>query len=110
MKVHELFAVGKDIEKIASEQGFTIFTKKVTISSKRKDVTLLTKDETVDGTPIVLHYEINPETSAWVFRASRSDQDDFVDFHDGEDFSSLIHHLKRKKKLTSSQIADYLTA
>jgi hypothetical protein len=111
MKVAELLYEDEetiDIKSIADEHGFSISSEKLFLAGKKREVTVLSGEQTIDGVDISMRYLINPETSAWSFQACPAGQDNFIEMHTGEDTSTLVKHLKKKKKLTPHQVAEYM--
>jgi hypothetical protein len=100
----------KDVGSVAKEEGFKKGTDMMFAFGKTRKVTTLTKDETLDGLKLTLQYVINPETGSWSFRACLKGQteEDMVEFATGEDPSSLIAHLEKKKKITATAAVEYL--
>ena len=101
---------GEDVGSVAEEEGFEKGTKEAYMAGKTRKVTTLTKNEELGGLDITLQYIINPQTGAWSLRACLAGQseEDMVEFHTGEDPSSLIKSLKKKKKITPHQAVEYL--
>jgi hypothetical protein len=112
MKLNELLREDEedhvDPAVIADEQGFAKSHEKINVSGKRKTVTTLTKIDTVGGIEVEMEYIINPETGAWVFKAGIPGHAK-VEFKTGEDSSSLVRHLKKKKKITAHQAVENLS-
>lgn len=100
----------EDVGSVAEQEGFQKSSDNIFAFGKTRKVTTLTRDEMLGGLDLTLQYVINPETGAWSFRACLAGQsaEDMVEFSTGEDPTSLIKHLKRKKKITAHQAAEYL--
>lgn len=100
----------EDVGSVAEQEGFQKSSDNIFAFGKTRKVTTLTRDEMLGGLDLTLQYIINPETGAWSFRACLAGQsaEDMVEFSTGEDPTSLIKHLKRKKKITAHQAAEYL--
>lgn len=100
----------KGVGEVAEEQGFEKSQKDMFAFGKTRKVTLLTKNEDCGGLELTLQYVINPATGAWSFRACLAGQseEDMVEFTTGEDPSSLVKHLEKKKKITAHQAVENL--
>jgi hypothetical protein len=100
----------EDVGSVSQAEGFKKSKKDMFAFGSTRPVTLLTKDEKIGGMDITLQYVINPKTGAWSLRACLQGQkpEDMVEFETGEDPSSLIKNLKKKKKITPHQLVDNL--
>jgi hypothetical protein len=100
----------EDVGSVADAEGFEKSKDERYLDGKSRPVTLLTKDEELDGIDVTLQYVINPKTGSWSFRACVAGQseEDMVEFDTGEDPSSLMKHLKKKKKISAHQAVEYL--
>lgn len=101
---------GEDVGSVADEEGFKKSKKEMYAFGKTRPVTLLTKNESLGGLKLTLQYVINPQTGAWSLRACLAGQgeSDMVEFTTGEDPSSLINSLRKKKKITPHQAVEFL--
>ncbi len=101
---------GEDVGSVSKAEGFVKSKKDMFAFGATRPVTLLTKNERVGGMEITFQYVINPKTGAWSLRACLKGQsdEDMVEFSTGEDPSSLIKSLKKKKKVTPHQLVDNL--
>src|SRR5271168_726273 len=101
---------GEDVGSVSKAQGFAKSKKEMFAFGSTRPVTLLTKNEKIGGMDITLQYVINPKTGAWSLRACLQGQsaEDMVEFETGEDPTSLIKNLKKKKKITPHQLVDNL--
>lgn len=112
MKLNELLREdeesGDDVGSVADEQGFAKSREKITVSGKRKIITTLTKMDTIGGIEVEFEYVVNPDTGSWLFKAGIPGKAK-VEFKTGEDSSSLIKHLKKKKKITAHQAVENLS-
>jgi len=100
----------EDVGSVSQAEGFKKSKKEMFAFGATRPVTLLTKDEKIGGMDITLQYVINPKTGAWSLRAALQGQsaEDMVEFETGEDPTSLIKNLKKKKKITPHQLVDNL--
>ena len=100
----------EDVGSVSKQQGFKKSQRDLYAFGKTRHVTLLTKDEELGGLTLTLQYVINPATGAWLLQAclAGQSQEDMVEFDSGEDPSSLIKSLKKKKKITAHQAVEYL--
>lgn len=114
MKVAELFEdeelakEEKSVEDHALEQDFEKKSKRMEFSGSRIMVDVYSKVETYGGVNVALQYLVNRKTDAWTFSIAQEDGEDFTEIKTGEDSTSMIKHLKKKKKVTPHQIAEYL--
>lgn len=101
---------GEDVGSVADEEGFKKSKKEMYAFGKTRPVTLLTKNESLGGLKLTLQYVINPQTGAWSLRACLAGQgeSDMVEFTTGEDPTSLINSLRKKKKITPHQAVEFL--
>ena len=100
----------EDVGSVSQAQGFKKSSKEMYAFGKTRKVTLLTKNEDLGGLKLTLQYVINPETGAWSLRACLAGQSeaDMVEFDTGEDPTSLVKSLKKKRKITPHQAVEYL--
>jgi len=100
----------EDVGSVSKAEGFVKSKKEMFAFGATRPVTLLTKNEKIGGMDITLQYVINPKTGAWSLRAALQGQsaEDMVEFETGEDPTSLIKNLKKKKKITPHQLVDNL--
>lgn len=101
---------GEDIGEVADKQGYQKAKTEMFFSGKERQVTTLTKDEELGGLKLHTMYVINPKTGAWVYKAGLVGEDDdrMNEFRTGEDPSSLLKHLKKKRKISPHQAVEYL--
>jgi len=101
---------GEDVGSVADLQGFEKSKKEMYAFGATRPVTLLTKQEREGGMDVTFQYVINPKTGGWKLQAKLANQNDsdYVEFTTGEDPSSLIKSLKKKKKVTPHQLVDNL--
>jgi len=100
----------EDIGEVADKQGYQKAKTEMFFAGKERQVTTLTKDEELGGLKLHTMYIINPKTGAWVYKAGLVGEDDehMAEFRTGEDPSSLLKHLKKKKKISPHQAVEYL--
>jgi len=101
---------GEDVGSVSKAEGFVKSKTEMFADGATRPVTLLTKNERVGGMEITFQYVINPKTGSWRLRACLKGQsnEDMVEFSTGEDPTSLIKSLKKKKKVTPHQLVDNL--
>jgi hypothetical protein len=78
-------------------------------NGKRYKVVEYSKELTIEPYNIVLKYKVNPETESWNYVVINADNGKAVDMTSGEDTSSLIKSIKKKKKILPSWIEKYLS-
>lgn len=111
MKIKELFEEAKKEEslhsiiKSAEFSTDSSFEKK---NGKRYKVIEYSKEINIEPYNIVLKYTVNPETESWNYVVINADNGKTVDMSSGEDESSLIKSIKKKKKILPSWIEKYL--
>lgn len=100
----------EDVGTVAEREGYQKSKKDMYAFGKTRPVTILTKNETLGGLKLTIQYVINPSTGAWVLQAclAGQSQEDMVEFGTGEDPSSLVKSLKKKRKITAHQAVQYL--
>lgn len=100
----------EDIGEVADSQGYQKAQTELKFEGKMRTVTTLTKDEELGGLKLHTMYIINPKTGSWVYKAGLVGEDDnrMAEFRTGEDPSSLLKHLKKKKKISPHQAVEYL--
>lgn len=100
----------EDVGSVAEAEGYVKSKKEMFAFGKTRPVTLLTKNESLGGLDLTYQYVINPKTGAWKLMACLEGQsdEDMVEFDAGEDPSSLIANLKKKRKITPHQAVDRL--
>lgn len=103
-------AASQDVGTVVAEEGYEKESKEMFAFGKTRKVTVLTKTEPLGGLEVTYQYLINPKTGAWTMRACLAGQteEDMVEFHQGEDPTSLVTHLKKKDKLTPEQAVNNL--
>jgi hypothetical protein len=105
MKVKELF--DDTLKSVADNEDYEITNSSKLISGKRYPVILFTKIDTFFSEELEIQYLVNPGTGAWSFSAGFPSEKERIEFHTGEDDTSLIKHMKKKKKLTANQVDEY---
>lgn len=100
----------QDVGSVSQTQGFKKSSSEMYAFGKTRKVTLLTKNDNLGGIKLTLQYVINPETGAWSFKACLAGQTeaDMVEFDSGEDPSSLVKSLQKKRKITPHQAVEFL--
>lgn len=95
---------------VAKEEGFEKSSTSLYVFGKTRTVTVLTKNQTLDGLELTLQYVINPATGAWLLNAclAGQSQEDMVEFAKGEDPTSLVKSLRKKTKITAHQAVQFL--
>lgn len=107
MLLRELYEEDENPGDVAEAEGFEKSTDRTLVSGSYKRITYLTKEEKLGGLNVELQYVINPETGSWIFKAGLAENKSRTEFASGEDVSSLIKHLKKKKKISTQQAVDY---
>jgi hypothetical protein len=100
----------EDVGTVVDREGYEKSKRDMYAFGKTRPVTILTKNETLGGLKLTIQYVINPSTGAWVLQAclAGQSQEDMVEFGTGEDSSSLVKSLKKKRKITAHQAVQYL--
>lgn len=95
-----------DIGSVSVRQGYEKEKTEMHMFGATRPVTILSKTEEIDDKSIETQYIINPKTGAWVYKVGLSTED-MIEIKNGEDPSSLLHHLKRKTKISAHQVSEY---
>ena len=95
-----------DIGSVSVRQGYDKEKTEMFMFGATRPVTILSKTEDIDNKSIETQYIINPKTGAWVYKVGLS-KEDMIEIKNGEDPSSLLHHLKRKTKISPHQVSEY---
>lgn len=100
----------EDVGTVVADQGFEKDSREMFAFGKTRKVTVLTKTEPLGGLEITYQYLINPKTGSWTLRACLKGQsdEDMVEFHKGEDPTSLIDSLKKSERITPEQAVNNL--
>ena len=100
----------ENVGDVANELEYVKTKKRMYAFGQQRDVTILTKNEIQAGYKLTLQYIINPKTGGWSLRACYAGQSesDMAEVATGEDPTSLIKSLRKKRKITPSAIEEYL--
>ena len=100
----------EDVGSVVASQGFEKESKEMFAFGETRQVTVLTKTEQLGGLEVTYQYVINPKTGSWTLSACLAGQsaEDMIEFHKGEDSTSLIASLKQPEKITAQQAVDNL--
>lgn len=108
MKITELLQEqSEDVVDVAEKHGFSERREKIKIGDSTVKVMVLVGNLQMGDTSLFGKYVINPETGSWSFLVGYP-LGAMVELHTGEDTSTLIKHLKRKKKVTQHQVDAYI--
>jgi hypothetical protein len=114
MKISELFE-GEDEDKnetlssVVKDAEFSVDIGSAKKNGKRYRTVEYSKEVFIDPYDLVLRYTANPETESWSYAIHNASNGRVVDMGSGEDYSSLMKSIKKKKKILPSWIEKYLS-
>ena len=107
MKLQELFEdVSINFIKHVKELGYSKLKSYKKTGGKSYPVNIFRKDFDIEDMTLTFEYVINPETESWTFNVS-SEEVPAVEISSGENIETLNKHVKKKHKISKSQIEKY---
>jgi hypothetical protein len=98
----------KSLRATIKHAGFSTDTSFERRNGKKYKVKEYSKEVTIEPYNLVLKYTVNPDTESWNYVIVNSDTGKTIDVAGGEDETSMIKSIKKKKKILPSWIEEYL--
>lgn len=115
MKISELFEADKKEDKhetlasVAKDADFSANRSSIKKNGKNYKTVEYSKEVFIDPYDLVLRYTVNQETESWSYAVHNAGNGRTIDLDSGEDHTSLIKSMEKKKKILPSWIEQYLS-